>query len=84
MEIKPPESKVFEQERERLLRTVFNAVSHDLKTPLACIIGPLEIIEQMKKELSTEQKNSLIHTALTEARKLDGLITDMLDKAKLE
>jgi len=74
----------FEQEREQILRRIFNAASHDLKTPLACIIGSLEILEKMKESLSSEQRDSLIQSAILEAHKLDGLITDMLEKVKPE
>ena len=71
-----------EQERKKLLRTVFNNVSHDLKTPLACIIGSLEIIERMKETISIKDRDTLVNTALTEAHRLDGFITKMLDTAK--
>ncbi|MDE3016491.1 MAG: hypothetical protein KGI29_06180 [Pseudomonadota bacterium] len=79
MDTKSPE---FKQERQRLIRAVFNAVSHDLKTPFVSIIGSLEIMERMKETLSTEDRDTLIHTALIEARKIDGVIADMLDKAR--
>lgn len=77
----PPD---YERERERIMRIVFNKTSHDLKTPLSCIIGSLEIISQMKEMLSAEQKETLINTALTEARRLDILVSRMLEKAKAE
>jgi len=69
-------------EREQMLRKLFNAVSHDLKTPLSCIIGSLEILEHMKGVLSEEQRATLIHTATSEARKLNVFISEMLEKVK--
>src|SRR5436305_33782 len=74
----------FEQERERLHRTVLTSVSHDLKTPLSCIIGSLEIYERTKEKLTLDKKNTLINTALQEAYRLDSFITNILDMAKLE
>lgn len=74
----------FEQDRKILLRKVFNVVSHDLKTPLACIIGSLEVIERMKDTLSPEQFDSLIKTALIEAHRLDEIVSEMLEKARPE
>jgi K+-sensing histidine kinase KdpD len=71
-----------EQEREKLLRKVFSNVSHDLKTPIACIIGSLEVIEHMKETISIKDRDVLINTALTEAHRLDGLVSKMLDTAK--
>ncbi len=90
MKTKPPEdghhrqSHSFEQDRERLHRSVLTSVSHDLKTPLACIVGSLEIYERTKEKLTPDKKNTLIHTALQEAYRLDGFITNILDMAKLE
>ena len=74
----------FEQMREQFQRKVIHAVSHDLKTPLACIIGSLEICEYSKATISEDQKNSLINNALSEARKLDVQISNMLEIAKLD
>ena len=72
----------FDTERELMLRKVFNVVSHDLKTPLACIIGSLEIIERMQDTISAEDRDTLINSALSQAHKLDGFISEMLEKAK--
>ena len=72
----------FDNEREQMLRKVFSAVAHDLKTPLACIIGSLEIIGHSKEMLSNEQRDALISTALSEAHRLNGFISEMLEKSK--
>jgi len=70
------------QEREQLLRKVFSDVAHDLKTPLACIIGSLEIMQRLQETLSPQDREILMQTAITEAHRLDGFISDMLGKAK--
>jgi two-component system sensor histidine kinase KdpD len=70
--------------REALHRQILDAVSHDLKTPLAAIIGSLEIYFQMQEKLSAEKSKTLVTTALTEAYRLDNFITNILDMAKLE
>lgn len=79
-----PHHESFELEREQLHRSVLTSVSHDLKTPLSCIIGSLEIFERTKDRLTIEQKDTLIDTALQEAYRLDSFITNILDMAKLE
>ena len=72
----------FEDMLEQLQAKVFSSVAHDLKTPLACIIGSLQTLDQMKDKLTSEQHNMLVKTALTEAHRLDVLFTAMLDKSK--
>jgi len=72
------------QEREKLHAMLLSSVSHDLKTPLACIIGSLEIYQQLKATLSKEHKDTLINTAIEEARRLDSFITNILDMSTLE
>lgn len=74
----------FSKERERIHRQMMSSVSHDLKTPLASIIGSLEIHDQMKAHLEPEKKQILLDTALQEAYRLDNFITNILDMAKLE
>jgi len=74
----------FEQIREQLHRQMLSAVSHDLKTPLATIIGALEIYIRMASRLTKEKNDELINSALGEAYRLDNFITNILDMAKLE
>lgn len=71
-------------ERERLHRQMLSSVSHDLKTPLAAIIGSLEVIERVKEKLPVDKQLTLIHVALQEAYRLDSFITNILDMARLE
>jgi K+-sensing histidine kinase KdpD len=70
--------------RETLHRQMLSAVSHDLKTPLATIIGSLEIYTRMDAKLTEEKKRIRLNTALGEAYRLDNFITNILDMAKLE
>jgi K+-sensing histidine kinase KdpD len=72
------------EENESLNRNILTSVSHDLKTPLACIIGSLEIVERAKDKLTPEKRNILLNTALQEAYRLNGFITNILDMAKFE
>jgi len=72
------------QERERIHRQMLSPIAHDLKTPLASIIGSLEIYTHMKDALPSEKQDTLIKVALQEAHRLDTFITNILDMAKLE
>ncbi|HEU5048537.1 MAG TPA: ATP-binding protein [Rickettsiales bacterium] len=73
-----------QQEHDKFHAMLLTSVSHDLKTPIACIIGSLDIYQQLKGTLSEERKDILIATAINEARRLDNFITNILDMAKLE
>lgn len=72
------------QERESMHRKMLSAVSHDLKTPLASIIGSLEVMERMKDRLPPDKQKELQAVALQEAYRLDAFVTNILDMAKLE
>ena len=74
----------FDRDRELMHRQLFSAVSHDLKTPLASMIGSLEIHQRMKEKLSLDKRDALISTALQEAYRLDNFVTNILDMGKLE
>lgn len=78
------EQDAFEVQREQMHRQMLSAVSHDLKTPLASVIGSLEIYQRMSANLSEAKRAILIQTALSEAYRLDSFLTNILDMAKLE
>ncbi len=77
-------SPTHDEIREYLHRQMLSSVSHDLKTPLATIIGSLEVMTMLYDKLSEEKRKSLIGSALTEAFRLDHFITNILDMAKFE
>ena len=67
-----------------MTRQMLSTVSHDLKTPLATIIGSLEVYTRMADKLPEDKKRMLIQSAMGEAYRLDQFITNILDMAKLE
>ena len=69
------ESHTFEHERTAMQARVFSAVAHDLKTPIACIIGSLETIEYLKDQLPSDKRDALIASALEQAQRLNTLVT---------
>jgi K+-sensing histidine kinase KdpD len=68
-----------ECEHAAMQRAVFSAVAHDLKTPLACIIGSLETIEYLKDQLTPDKREALIASALGQAKKLNTLVSAVLN-----
>lgn len=74
------------EEREKLRAMLLSSVSHDLKTPLASIIGALSVYRSMKSSghLSELNAEELIDTAIDEAQRLDSFITNILDMTRIE
>ncbi len=78
------EAKRISEEREKLRSMLLSSVSHDLKTPLASIIGSLSVYHGMYESLSPERRLQLTETALDEAQRLDSFISNILDMTRIE
>ena len=78
------ESTRIREEREKLRSMLLSSVSHDLKTPLAGIIGALGVHRSVGDRLSPERRAELLNDALEEAQRLDSFITNILDITRLE
>lgn len=72
------------EEREKLRSMLLSSVSHDLKTPLAGIIGSLSVHRSLGSKVSPEKRAELLDDALEEAQRLDSFITNILDITRLE
>jgi PAS domain S-box-containing protein len=81
------ERERLEAERLRLedeLKTTFlQAVSHDLRTPLAAILGLAVTMERDDVEISDDEHRDMAHRIASNARKLDRIVTDFLDLERL-
>src|SRR5690606_15575617 len=72
------------EEREKLRSMLLSSVSHDLKTPLAGIIGGVSVYRSVGNRLTPERKQELLDGVLEEAQRLDSFITNILDMTRLE
>src|SRR5947208_6252321 len=64
--------------------TFLTAVSHDLRTPLATILGNAITLENADElELSQEERSQMLRSLAAKARRLTELITDLLDMDRL-
>jgi signal transduction histidine kinase len=59
--------------------TFLRAVSHDLRTPLTAMHGVAVTLERTKLNLPREQALDLIKMMIEKTRKMDRLLTDLLD-----
>ncbi len=71
-------------ESERLRGALLNSVSHDLRTPLATVIGTVSTLaENDDGSIGPADRRELILTALDEARRLDRYVQNLLDMTRL-
>jgi len=63
--------------------TFLDAVSHELRTPLAAVIGIALTLERAGEELPAADSADLVARLVANARKLDRLLTDLLDLDRL-
>jgi two-component system sensor histidine kinase KdpD len=71
-------------ETDRLRSALLTSISHDLKTPLAAVLGAAGTLRSMPQALSEAQKADLLTTVIDESERLNRFIANLLDMTKLE
>lgn len=71
-------------ETERLRSALLTSISHDLKTPLAAVLGSASTLRDLSENLSDAQKADLLGTIIDESERLNRFIANLLDMTKLE
>jgi two-component system sensor histidine kinase KdpD len=71
-------------ESERLRSALLTSISHDLKTPLASVLGAASAMRDLAGNLSDQQKYDLLATVIDESERLNRFIANLLDMTKLE
>jgi two-component system sensor histidine kinase KdpD len=71
-------------ETERLRSALLTSISHDLKTPLASVLGSAGALRDMSKSLDDVAKADLLATIIEEAERLHRFIANLLDMTRLE
>jgi two-component system sensor histidine kinase KdpD len=71
-------------EAERLRTALLNSISHDLKTPLASVLGAAGTLRDLSAHLTDAQKLELLATVIEESERLNRFIANLLDMTKLE
>lgn len=72
-----------ESETERLRSALLSSVSHDLRTPLASIIGSSSSLLEYGGNFTEADRRELLTTVLEEARRLDRYIQNLLDMTRV-
>lgn len=85
--------EALEQEREaadrlraldELKTTFLHAVSHELRTPLASVLGFALTLDRDDVELPENERRDMTRRIATNARKLDTMLSDLLDLDRLK
>jgi two-component system, OmpR family, sensor histidine kinase KdpD len=71
-------------ETERLRSALLTSISHDLKTPLAAVLGAAGTLRDVGTRLSDAEKADLLATIIDESERLNRFIANLLDMTKLE
>jgi len=71
------------QALDDLRDTFLSAVSHELRTPLTTILGASDTLERAGGRLSAETSAELLRGVTAGARRLDRLLTDLIDLERL-
>jgi two-component system, OmpR family, sensor histidine kinase KdpD len=71
-------------ETERLRTALLTSISHDLKTPLASVLGSAGALRDLSDKLSNDEKVELLATIIDESERLNRFIANLLDMTKLE
>ncbi|MBT2788427.1 MULTISPECIES: ATP-binding protein [unclassified Halomonas] len=71
------------EEQERLRSALLSSVSHDLRTPLASIIGAASSLRTLDAQLSQQDRFALLDGVLSESERLNRYIQNLLDMTRL-
>ena len=71
-------------ETDRLRQALLTSISHDLRTPLASVLGAASTLRDLDGALDPEAKLDLLGTVIDEAERLNRFIANLLDMTRLE
>ncbi|HJQ57508.1 MAG TPA: sensor histidine kinase KdpD, partial [Vineibacter sp.] len=72
------------EERERLRSAMLTSVSHDLRTPLASILGAISSLRSYGDRYDAPTRDELLATAQDEAERLNRFVGNLLDMTRLD
>jgi len=71
-------------ETDRLRSALLTSISHDLKTPLASVLGSASTLRNLGERLTDAERIDLLGTIIDESERLNRFIANLLDMTKLE
>ena len=71
-------------ETDRLRSALLTSISHDLRTPLAAIMGAADTLDSYFDALAAEDRHALLLTIQDESERLNRFIANLLDMTRIE
>jgi two-component system sensor histidine kinase KdpD len=71
-------------ESDRLRQALLTSISHDLKTPLAAVLGAASTLRDLAPKLGDTERADLLGTVIDESERLNRFIANLLDMTRLE
>src|SRR6201998_625522 len=71
-------------ETERLRAALLTSISHDLRTPLASILGTVSSLRGFPEKYGATEREELLATLQAEAERLNRFVANLLDMTRLE
>ncbi|HTV46586.1 MAG TPA: sensor histidine kinase KdpD [Stellaceae bacterium] len=71
-------------ETERLRGALLTSLSHDLRTPLAAILGAVSSLRSYPEQYGASEREELLGTLQDEAERLSRFVANLLDMTRLE
>ncbi len=72
------------EHNEALRSTLLSSLSHDLRTPLASIIGAVTSLRQLGDKMSPEARSDLLASIEEETGRLSRFVANLLDMSRIE
>ncbi len=75
------------EEKENILRlygTIFNSLSHELKTPISTIIAAVDTLKENEQNLSENHQHQLLNEIGTASIRLNGQVENLLSMSRIE
>jgi two-component system, OmpR family, sensor histidine kinase KdpD len=71
-------------ESERLRSALLSSISHDLRTPLATILGGVTSLRSLGSKMPAENRDELLVAIEEETRRMSRFVTNLLDMTRIE
>jgi two-component system sensor histidine kinase KdpD len=86
--IREAETKARDKEEKentiKLYNTLLNSLSHELRTPIAAILGAVDTLKENKAKLSIENQDELLSQIDTASIRLNRQVENLLNMSRLE